>query len=246
MNYFLTKTISGGVKDVDLSKRTVQLYFSNFDTIDSDGDIVKFGAFEKTIKEWGPDGANRIKHWRNHDPNSVIGRPIKMFEDSFGGGAISYIGSNQKAKDALLDYQEGLITEHSFGYAIMENDNSNSDYNILTELKMWEYSAVVLGANENTPVVSVKSLEGEILEKWFKDKFDTIAKLTKAKTISGYSDDKLISIEHSILVLTKQLQQAVFEKFAQSTSIIEMEKLAADKKDNNIAAIDYLYSELKK
>lgn len=245
MNYFLTKTISGGVKDVDTEKRTVQLYFSNFDSLDADGDIVKQGAFEKTIKEWGPDGANRIKHWRNHDPNSVIGKPLKMFEDSFGGGAISQMGQNQKAKDAILDYQDGLITEHSFGYAIVENDNSNTDYNILTELKMWEYSAVVLGANENTPVVSVKGMDSEVLERWFKDKFDTIAKLTKAKTISGYSDERLIGIEHSILVLTKQLQQAVFEKFAQSTSISEMEKLAVNKQ-NNIAAIEYLNNSLRK
>lgn len=244
MDYFLTKTLQGGIKDVDLSKRTVQLYFSNFDTVDSDNDMVKSGAFLKTFKEWGPEGANRIKHWRNHNPNMVIGVPDRLFEDSYGAGAVSILGSNSNAKDALLDYQEGLITEHSFGYSIVESDRS-SDYQLLTELKMFEYSAVTLGANENTPVVDIKGLDGDALEQWFKDKFDTITKLTKAKTISGYSDDKLIAIEHSILVLTKQLQQAVFEKFAQKASMIEMEQIAANDK-REVEAVKYLISQLKK
>ena len=135
MSYFLTKDIHGGVKDVDLSKNTVTLYFANFDSLDSDGDIIEKGAFTKTIKEWRPTGANRIKHWKNHDSNQVIGKPLELFQDSKGAGAVSWLGSKQLAKDALLDYQEGLITEHSFGYAVMASDLSNPDYQVLKELK---------------------------------------------------------------------------------------------------------------
>ncbi len=240
MNYFLTKSIQGGVKDVDTERRTVQLYFSNFDTIDSDNDMIKAGAFKTSFQEWGPDGSNRIKHWRNHNPDHVIGVPTRLFEDGYGAGADSKLGSNQKAKDALLDYQDGLITEHSFGYHTMQSDDQSQDYQILTELKIWEYSSVVLGSNENTPMVSIKGLDKESFEKWLNNKCDTITKLTKAKNISGYSDERLIGIEHSILVITKQLQQAIFEKFEATPSVIETEKIAVNRAKSDLEAINYL------
>jgi len=242
MSYFLTKTIEGRVKDVDMSKNTVTLYYSNFGSIDSDGDIVDRKAFNKTVKEWGPKGANRIKHWKSHNPDQVIGKPLEMFQDSTGAGAVSWLGSKQIAKDALLDYQEGLITEHSFGYNIMDSeiikdDNGKYGHQILKEIKQFEYSAVAFGANEHTPVVDFKSVTNEVAEKWFDDQFNTITKLTKASKIGEYSDEKLIGIEHSILVITKQIQQAILDKFAQSTSIIEIEQIAANE---NFAAINYL------
>jgi len=55
-NYFEVKQ-SGTVQDVDLKSRTVTGYFSKFDNIDSDRDMIVYGAFSKTIKERGQEGA---------------------------------------------------------------------------------------------------------------------------------------------------------------------------------------------
>jgi phage head maturation protease len=42
------------IKDVDGKKGIVTGYFSDFNSIDSDGDIIKPGAFQKSISQNGP------------------------------------------------------------------------------------------------------------------------------------------------------------------------------------------------
>lgn len=243
--FFLTKSIPFKVKDIDQKNSVVTLYFANFDSIDSDGDKIEKGAFKKTFSEWGPDGQNRIKHWRNHMMDKVIGTPIELYEDNVGAVAVSKMGRNQTAKDTILDYEDGLITEHSFGYQIMTSDSSDARYQLLKELMVYEYSAVTLGANHLTPMVGMKGMSDEDAMKWINDRFDLIKKLTKAKNISGYSDEKLISIEHSILVATKQLQQAYHDKFAQDLSTSEVERIAADREKQRLDAINYFKSKIK-
>jgi len=45
------------IKDVDGRKGIVTGYFSDFNSIDSDGDIIKPGAFTKSISQNGPSSA---------------------------------------------------------------------------------------------------------------------------------------------------------------------------------------------
>ena len=42
------------IKDIDGKKGIVTGYFADFNSIDSDGDIIRPGAFSKSISEWGP------------------------------------------------------------------------------------------------------------------------------------------------------------------------------------------------
>ena len=58
---FSTKDIAYSVKDMDMKQGIVQLYASTFDKLDDDGDVMRRGAFTKTIQENGVEGKNRIK-----------------------------------------------------------------------------------------------------------------------------------------------------------------------------------------
>ena len=59
---YKTKTTSAAVQGVAMDRRTIQGYSSIFDFKDSDGDVMLKGCYEKTLKENGPNGKNRIMH----------------------------------------------------------------------------------------------------------------------------------------------------------------------------------------
>ena len=49
------------IKDIDTQKREVSIYLSKFDTMDSDMDVIKKGAFSKSIQERGPGSSSNRK-----------------------------------------------------------------------------------------------------------------------------------------------------------------------------------------
>jgi len=112
----------GEIKDVDLQKRTVQAYYYNSQTVDSDNDIILPGAYAKSITERGPKSAlPRIKHLFNHwDAAGVI---LELGEDENGGWFLSKLGRHQVGRDVLTMYDDGIITEHSHGFEVVKTDN---------------------------------------------------------------------------------------------------------------------------
>lgn len=166
------KTVSIKVEDIDSGSRKVKGYFSAFDTKDSDGDVIRKGAFSQSIKQHGPGSTSnrRVAHLRNHDWGHQIGKLEELYEDQKGLGFVSTLGRSTKGEDALLDYQDGIIREHSIGFNYVkgkiekqENDAFGEFYNV-TEVKLWEGSAVTFGANSLTPVIDVaKGLNYDVL-----------------------------------------------------------------------------------
>ena len=193
--YWLTKNIGGEIKDVDFDKRTVSGYFARFNNIDSDGDMIKSGAFLKSINENG----HRIKHLKNHNPDMMIGKIVDIHEDGSGLHFTSVLSKNTHGMDALIEYQEGLITEHSIGYNIIKASNSNDEYQSLEELRLFEGSAVTWGANEATPVTGIKGIAN------VKELEDELNSLLKYCKVAGFSDELYSSTEIKI----KQIQQAI-------------------------------------
>ena len=153
------KSIPAQVKDVDKAKRQVKLYYSAFNIVDSDGDSIRQGALKKTQAEWGPAGKNRIWHLDNHSPMLRIGKPSEMGEDEYGAWAVTQVRDTQAGKDAMVLYDAGDITEHSFGFLVMKEQRKD-EYNELIELRQFEYSSVNWGANMETPTIDVKSQDG--------------------------------------------------------------------------------------
>ncbi|WP_161492726.1 HK97 family phage prohead protease [Spirosoma sp. 209] len=162
MKYKLTDA-PGQIKDADPKTGVVTGYFSCFGNKDSDGDIIRPGAFTKTILENGPDSAKpRIKHLLDHRTNQSIGRLTVLKEDGFGLYYESQIGSHALGMDFLKMAESGLITEHSIGYSVIKGNPTQDAYELL-ELKLYEGSSLQFyGANPNTPLTGIKS-EGDLL-----------------------------------------------------------------------------------
>jgi len=193
------------LKDVDGTKGLLTAYVSIFGNVDSDRDMMMPGAFKKTILERGPvSSKNRIKHLFQHSPWDVIGIPLEMEEDSKGLLVRSKFGSDQFSKDKLQQHLDGLITEFSIGYNVIKEENKinsptgEDDYNMLQEVKLWEYSSVTWGANELTYVVDAKGNHATVVE----NINDRMNKLVKALRNGNYTDETCESFEIEL----KQIQ----------------------------------------
>jgi len=159
------KSFGGQVKDVDLKGRTVTGYFSTWGetmpgivTVDSDGDVMAKGAFAKTLQINGPESANRIWHLFNHDTGKPIGKPSVLKEDETGLYFETKFPDTVLANDILKLYQTGAITEHSIGFNIIQSRNE-SNYQLIQEVRLWEGSSVLWGANQDTPTTGIKAEE---------------------------------------------------------------------------------------
>ncbi len=198
----LFKNLEHSVKDVDTKKGIVSGYFSAFGSKDSDGDIIVKGAFERTIRERGPESNQpRIKHLKNHDSRQVPGVLNELFEDTFGLSYVSQLAKDSGgnfttlARDTLIEYDAGIITEHSIGFETISERLENED-NMMAELRLWEGSSLTAwGANQNTPVTGVKSNQDNL--------FNYFKYLEKAIKIGQFSDQKLKQIEDHFNALQK-------------------------------------------
>ena len=74
------------VKDLDIQTRRVKIMLANFDSLDSDKDIIRKGAFKKSIEERGPGSASnrKIAFLRYHDWEHPIGKFVHLEETNEG------------------------------------------------------------------------------------------------------------------------------------------------------------------
>lgn len=209
------KSQSLGIKDMSLEKREVAMYLSHFGNIDSDNDLLVKGCFKKSIQERGCNSPSnrKIAFLRYHNWEMPIGAFTKLEEDENGLFAVAKLGNSTLGNDALLDYQDGIIREHSIGFKFIADkikwiEDSSMDsggfYNI-TEVALWEGSAVTFGANELTPVVQVSKGENKVdVVGEISNEMDVIFK----SIINGKgSDERLYQLEMKHKFLTSQLQE---------------------------------------
>ena len=193
----LFKSNEAKVKDVDTKKGLVKAFYTVFGNIDSDKDIVEPGASAKTIRERGPEGSDRIKHFKWHDVREVPGRLQELGEDEFGGFFVSKMSNSQLGKDTLIQYQEGIISEHSFGFEIIKEDEDEAGINHIREFKLWEVSSLTAwGANPLTRTDLVKDIKDE------KELLKAIENITKYLQIGRFSDELLSNLEKQYTDLT--------------------------------------------
>lgn len=175
-------------KDMDRKEGRVIGYFSSFGNKDSDGDFLVPGAFKKTIKERGPKSNKpRIKHVMDHSKTNTVAVLQDLMEDEVGLMYDSKKGRHRNGEDWFLMCEDGIITEHSFGFETTKSEDKK-DGNYITEVQMWEGSSLQCwGANELTPIVGVKELKMPEL----RDRFDI---LEKAFRNGKYTDETFITV----------------------------------------------------
>jgi HK97 family phage prohead protease len=157
--------------DVDDKSRRVKVALNKVGIKDHDNDIIEKGAFDKTIKERGPKGKNLIWHLTDHwaSLKNAVGKFSDLFMDGDYLVGITDIPPTTWGNDVLEFYKSGAINQHSIGFRTIKreisDEGSDDQYCLLKEIFLYEGSAVLWGANENTPTFSVgksKSLDGMI------------------------------------------------------------------------------------
>ena len=218
----LTLTISDASVSEVSGERKVKGYLSAFDVMDSDRDIIRKGAFSKSIQENGPASTSnrRIQFLRNHDWNSQIGKFLELSEDEKGLLFVATLGKSSKGNDAFLDYQEGIIREHSIGFnyvkdkITMVNDKdgaaSGGGWWEVKEVQLWEGSAVTFGANEFTPVVDVS--KGMTAETFIESLNSELSAIAKALKTGEGTDERLQSLEMRLKILGQKYNNALLLK----------------------------------
>jgi len=196
-----TKGLKQAVLDLDTTGKAVKVAVASFDNIDLDGDVFDRRAFNKTITERGPAGSNQIWHLTNHytSLSAALGKPKEIGID----GQFLYFVSDYKYTplwNAIWPlYESGDITEHSVGFSIVDAEQKEG-YRLIKEAMLWEGSAVLWGANPNTPTMQViKNLAG------VHDGEDPLQMIEKLANMAKKSDSELIHI--GLMQLYTKLQK---------------------------------------
>jgi len=202
----------GEIADIDEKMGIVKGYGSYFGNKDSDGDVIAKGAYQKTIKENG----DRVRYLWQHKMDKPIGKIKEMYEDDKGLMFVAEIPKTTLGNDALELMKAGIVTENSVGILPIQKQMKD-DYREITEVKLYEISAVTLAANDQAKILDVK---GKVdIENEFK-RFDALAKLIRKGNIS---DDMGYAIESELLKL-----KSLFIDFTKPTDEVTLPKETND------------------
>jgi len=180
----------GELVDADEKKGIVKGYASYFNNKDSDSDIIRPGAYAKTIKENG----HRVKYLYQHNMSQPLGKMVELVEDDKGLMFTAEIAKTTLGNDVIELMKAGVITENSVGILPMQKENK-MDYREITEVKLYEVSAVTLAANDQAKILDVK---GEKAQENILKRYDALAKLVRKGDIS---DEMGYCIEAELLKL---------------------------------------------
>lgn len=225
---FKTKSIELSVKDIDTSGRRVQVALSKFGNVDSDGEVITRGAFAKSIKERGAESQTnrKIKFLRYHDFEHEIGIWKSMEETHEHLIGIGDLGRSTKGNDAFLDYQDGIITEHSIGFISVPDKINVLESGIveLNEVFLMEGSAVTFGANSETPVFNVSGKDQYCQDYLDKLNSKMYGLLNALKNGHG-TDERLESIENQLRVIQSKYNSLIkFEPVKDETNPLDKDE----------------------
>ncbi len=206
MSEMIKKVFDLKALDVDTKTKQVKIAISQLETVDRDEDVFDPAAYDKTIKENGPKGSNEIWHLLDHTAKTFsalskfkeLGR-----EGKYITGVSHYKNSFAWREVAWPLYEAGDITQHSVGFEIVNATPRDEKSNIRTikEVRLYEGSAVLWGAQPDTPTMAV------------------------VKGLMNLEDDSDITAAEKIEQILKQIKKGRYEDEGQSLLIIELKRL---------------------
>ena len=149
---------------------TVEAVFSVFNEVDSDGDVV----LPKSIRSgYGDKGVAMV--W-GHDWKNIIGKGKIVQDDDkavFKGSFNLNTNAGKEAYETVKAMSD--LQQWSFGFEVLDSEvgmfqkdgGEEKEVRYLKDLKVWEVSPVMVGANQNTGTVMLKNLEendNEVME----------------------------------------------------------------------------------
>ena len=201
-NILFKQAPMGELIDMDDKAGIVKGYASVFNNVDSDGDIIRKGAYLKTIEENG----YRVKYLYQHEMDKPIGKMRMLEEDEKGLMFEAEIAKTTLGKDVMELIKAGVITENSVGIMPIRKEMNSDNKREIYEVKLYEVSAVTLAANDEAKIMDHK---GNFDPEKVADRYDKIAKLLRKGNIS---DDLGFALESEIYKL-----KGIFQAFTLPT-----------------------------
>jgi HK97 family phage prohead protease len=222
------------ILDIEPESRTVKACWSRIGNVDLDGDIIVAEAFTKTIKERGPKGKNMIWSLVDHkaDMAHTLGKPKELYIEGDMLVAVTDLIETECGEDAIKLYEAGLINQHSIGFSTLKSDvNQKTSVRTITELKLYEGSAVLWGANPETPTLGFK---GE-----FKETKENLSirleNLIKAFRGGSFTDDTFALMEIQIKQIQAELLALeITETITQPAEAVEPTPEVEEKNDEEV------------
>lgn len=211
MKTYEIKNNSCKTLDVDDKSRRVKVALNRVGVMDFDKDIIEKTAFDKTIQERGPKGADLVWHLTDHRASlkDAVGKFSELGIEGDYLYGITDIPSTKWGDDMLEFYRKGAINQHSIGFStikreVFNDDNYDARYTVIKEVKLYEGSAVLWGANIFTPTLEVgKSLSIEERKSAFDAEMEELEAITKMFK-SGHLSDQAFELLEIKLGQSKQ------------------------------------------
>jgi len=143
----------------DGENRYIEAVFSLFDTIDSDNDVTKANALRS-----GYTG-NKVPLVWNHDWSKVIGRGV-IETDNQKAVFKGYFLPTEAGKEAYQTVKAMQdMQQFSYGFQVLKSEKGTHidskgeevPVRVLQDVKVWEVSPVLVGAQQNSFVQALKS-----------------------------------------------------------------------------------------
>ena len=234
MSKIENKSYNDMILDIEPETRTVKACWSRIGNVDLDNDIIVAEAFTKTIKERGPKGKNMIWSLVDHkaDMAHTLGKPKELYIEGDMLVAVTDLVETECGEDAIKLYEAGLINQHSIGFSTLKSDvDQRTGVRTITELKLYEGSAVLWGANPETPTLGFK---GE-----FKETKETLSlrleNLIKAFRGGTFTDDTFALMEIQIKQIQAELLALeVAETITQPAKAVEPTQAVEEKNNEEV------------
>ena len=208
-------------KVAQLDPGWVEGYAAVFNNIDAVGDIIRPGAFNKTLKQRIPSGKVKLMavHYRDGGgAREVIGTVTEAKEDTYGLWTHSVLSRTRTAQEIRQNIIDGHIGHYSVGFVTKDSgliEVEGKSIRELKELALYEVTATTMPINELCLITDAKSEAA--LEQPIPDNADDSAKA------------RLQENRDAIEAKTAELNQLVAERM----DILEPEEADAEGKDTN-------------
>lgn len=158
-----TKEFNVSYKEVENGNGYIEGYASTWvREPDSYGDIVKQGAFKRTLQEWYDSGRKIPFLWSHgmDDLKAFIGSATAD-EDDYGLHFVAELDDTPEAQRVRELYKDGRLSKFSFAYDTLDQAQVELEdgrkANELRDLTIYEISAVTVPANDTAEVIAVKA-----------------------------------------------------------------------------------------
>lgn len=185
------------LKEIDESTGVVQFYYSVFNNVDLNGDIVAPYAFKKTVQE------NKSHIYHNRDHCESVGAPFEFGQDSKGAFVTSQLGIKTiDGADCFEMYKANMIKGHSMEFMTVKSSYDEvQGIRTVLEAQLWGVTSITtIPANLLADTISLKSFDD------VNDSINSIEHFLRTANISDKKGKELLIQLKSLNELANSLE----------------------------------------